>query len=78
MSALLHEYALPTDGRKGVAVDTLAANWYPRDMALRVRQETTVSLQWIAKHLELGAPAPVAYLPYRQGQSVGTYENTLF
>ncbi len=37
-----------------------------------------MSLQWIAKHLELGAPAPVAHLLYRQPKGVGTYENTLF
>ena len=68
----------PTDGRKGVAVDALAANWYPRGMVSRLRQETTMSLQWIAKHLELAAPAPVAHLLYRQPKGVGTYENTLF
>ena len=44
----------------------------------RLRQETTMSLKWIARHLEMGAPAQVAHLLYRQGQSMGTCENTLF
>ncbi len=36
-----------------------------------------MSLNWITKHLEMGAPAQVAHLLYRQGQSVETCENPL-
>ena len=47
-------------------------------MAARLWRETTMTLSWIAARLQMGAPAHVAHLLYRQGQKMEACENTLF
>ena len=47
-------------------------------MAARLRRETTMTLSWTAAGVQIGAPAPVAHLLYRQRQKMAARENTLF
>jgi hypothetical protein len=47
-------------------------------IAARLRRETTMTLAWIAKRLQMGAPGHVAGLLDRNNQEAGGSENKLF
>ena len=47
-------------------------------IAARLRRETTMTLEWIAKRLCMGAATHVASLLHRQNQKPQTSEETLF
>jgi len=47
-------------------------------MAARLRRETTMTLEWIANRLCIGAATHLAALPQRQNQKPENSEKTLF
>ena len=47
-------------------------------IAVRLREETTMTLAWMAQRLSMGAASHVACLLYRQAKKLENSENALF